>query len=288
MKDRVAYVNHLGRSVDLNCEGVKVNTGVLNDWELSVSSLNGYVSGFKREMAEKPVAGIVFEHGSEPALRKLDELYEASIVDTDSEGFEAPPYGRLVIGDWYMLCWNKGSAYDRTWYEEAGDFTVTLVSDMPLWTREIPQTFVNEVDEDATGLDYPHDYPFDYAKSGLAWAVRNNSPRRCPVRITVEGPASNWSVSIADNEHKLTCDLEEGERVVIDGRDETVTLYDNLGNPENAFDKIGGTFEEHSGSYIFEPVPPGESSIVLNNIDKAEVVVYEQRDQRPFAERGAL
>lgn len=286
MRDRVTYINHLGVSVDLNCEGVKVNTGELNDWELGVSSLNNFVSGFKREIIEKPVAGIVFEHDSEPALQKLDEMYEVAIVDTESDDFETPSYGKLVIDDWYMLCWMKGAEYDRTWYESAGDFTVTLVTDEPLWTREIPQTFLNDLDDVGSGLDYPHDYPFDFTRSALASTVQNASPRKCPVRISVEGPASSWDVRIADNVYKLNLDLEQGERVVIDGRDMTVTLYDNLGNPSNAFDKIGGTFEEHSGSYVFEPVPAGESNLTLSNIDAAEVIVYEQRDQRPFA-KGA-
>lgn len=288
MKSRVTYINHLGKTVDLNCDGVKINTGELNDWELEVSSLNGYISGFRRDVVEKPVAGIVFEHSSVPALRKLDEMYETAIVDTDFDFTEEPTYGRLVIDDWYMLCWLKGDAYDRTWFEEAGDFTMTLVTDEPLWNREVSQSIRNIIDEEESGLDYPHDYPFDFSKSSLVSTIRNASPRRSPVRITAEGPATSWSVSIADNEYKLNLDLKDNERVVIDGRDETVTLYDNLGNPSNAFDKIAGKFEEHSGSYIFELIPAGESNIVLNEIDAVEVVVYEQRDQRPFSEGSIL
>lgn len=288
MKSRVTYENHLGQTVELNSEGVKVNTGELNNWELTVSSLNGYVSGFRRDLIEKPVVGIVFKHDSEPALRKLDELYEVAIIDTESDDFEAPSYGKIIIDDWYMLCWLKGADYDRTWYEEAGDFTFTFVSDEPLWTREIPQTVVNEIDTEASGLDYPHDYPFDFSKSSLASSIRNASPRQCPIRITVEGPATSWSIRIADNVYQLNLNLAQDERVVIDGRDFTVIHYDNLGNPQNAFDKIGGIFEEHSGSYIFEHVPAGESNVTLNGIDAAEIVVYEQRDQRPFAERVKL
>lgn len=287
MRDRVTYVNHLGVSVDLNCDGVRVNTGELNDWELETSSLNGYVAGFLREIVEKPVAGIVFKHTSEEALKKLDEMYEVAIVDTDNDDFEEPTYGKLVIGDWYMLCWLKGAEYERTWYEEAGDFTFILVTDEPLWNREIPQTFV-ETDEELTGLDYPHDYPFDYSKSDLAFSLSNASPRKCPVKITVEGPATDWQVRIDDNVYTLNLNLAQGERAVIDGRAMTVTQYDNLGNPKNAFDKIGGKFEEHSGSYIFEKVPAGLSNVSLIGLDAAEIVVYEQRDQRPFVDRLAL
>lgn len=286
MKGRMTYVNHLGVTVDLNCDGVKVNTGELNNWELGVMSLNGYIAGFKHEITDKPVVGIVFKHDSEPALRKLDELYEVAIVDTDADGYEAPPYGRIVIDDWYMLCWLKSAEYDRAWYEDAADFTMTFTSDMPLWTREIPQTFVAEV-ESESGLDYSHDYPFDFSRSGLSMVVRNASPRKSPVRITVDGPATSWKVRMADNDYKLNLSLQPGEHVVIDGRDETVTLYDHLGNPTNVFDKIGGKFEEHSGSYIFEPIPAGESNLVLDGVDAVEVLVYEQRDQRPFAERVA-
>lgn len=285
MKERVTYVNHLGVTVDLNNDGVKVNTGELNNWQFGVSSLNGYVSGFLREITEKPVAGIVFKHSSEEALQKLDEMYEVAIIDTDNDDFEEPTYGKLVIGDWYMLCWLKGAEYERTWYEEAGDFVLTLVTDEPLWTREIPQTFINREEEETTGLDYPHDYPFDYSKSVLAMTLQNESPRKCPVRITVEGPATSWQVIIDDNIYTLKLDLAQGERAVIDGRDLTVFHYDNLGNPKNAFDKIGGKFEEHSGSYIFEKVPAGESNVSLVGLDSAEIVVYEQRDQRPFVER---
>lgn len=280
MIDRVKYINHLGQSVELNAEGVRLNTGELNDWELQVSTLNGSIASFAHEVIEKPVAGIVFKHDSAPALAKLDELYEVAIVDTECAGMEAPSYGRLIVGDWYMLCWLRGISSDRTWHKDAADFEVILVSDVPLWTREKIQSFVAE--EGGTGLDYPHDYPYDYAASWYTGNVRNASPRRCPVRIAVEGPTNSWHVRIAENVYTVSRKLDSGEMIIIDGRDETITHIDALGNRTNAYGDKGGIFEDGSGSFIFERVPSGDSEIEWDGIDRVEVLVYEQRDQRPF------
>lgn len=287
MIERVRYVNHLGASVELNANGVRVNTGELNDWELQASTLNGCIAGFTRDVMEKPVAGIVFKHDSTAALAKLDEFYEVAIVDTDDNGLDEPEYGRLIIGDWYVLCWMRAMATDRTWMRDAADFNMVLISDKPLWTREKTQTFIAE--KDGSGLDMGFDYPHDYSASWFSGIVRNASPRRCPVRITVAGPTDGWHVRIADNVYSVSRTLDADEMMVIDGRDESIVHIDSLGNQKSAFGDKAGVYMDGSGSFVFESVPPGDSEIEWNGVDKVEVLVYEQRDQRPFVETaGAL
>ncbi len=284
MIERVQYVNHLGRAVELNSEGVRINTGELNDWELQAQIMNGRVAGFTREVAEKPVAGIVFKHDSTAALAKLDELYEVAIVDTDDGDFNTPNYGRLIVGDWYVLCWMRGMTSDRTWVKDAADFSMTLVSDKPLWTREKPQTFIAE--KDGAGLDMGFDYPHDYSASWFEGTVHNVSPRRCPARIAVAGPTDSWYVRIADNVYSVSRKLDVDEILIIDGRDETIVHIDSLGNETNAFGDKAGVYMDGSGSFVFEPVPPGDSAIEWDGVDGVEVLVYEQRDQRPFVDKA--
>ncbi len=283
MIERVRYINHLGVSVELNAEGVRLNTGELNDWELQPTTMNGRISGFTRETTEKQVAGIVFKHDSAPALAKLDEMYEVAIVDADEEGLDEPNYGRLVVDDWYVLCWMRKMTKDRTYLRDAADFCMTLVSDIPLWTREEPQTFIAE--RDGSGLDYPHDYPYDYSASWFAGTVHNASPRRCPVRISVAGPTKKWHVRIADNVYSVDRELDVDEMLVIDGRDETIVHIDSLGNETNAFGDKAGIYMDGSGSFVFEAVPPGDSEIEWDGVDRVEVLVYEQRDQRPYVNK---
>lgn len=285
MLERVRYINHLGRAVELNAPGIHLNTGTINDWALKTSSLNGCIAGFAHEIVDKPVAGIVFKHDS-PALAKLDEMYEVAIVDTERRGLEAPTYGRLVVGEWYLLCWMRGISSDRTYLKDAADFTLTLVSDIPLWTRERAQTFIAEIE--GNGLDYPHDHPHDYAASWFTGTVRNGSPRRSPVRISVAGPADSWHVRIAGNVYSVTRKLDPGELIIIDGRDETIAHIDALGNRTNAFGDKAGIYKDGSGSFIFETIPSGDSEIEWDGVDKVEVLVYEQREQRPFVEEVGL
>lgn len=282
MIDRVRYINHLGRTVELNAYGIRLNTGELNDWELQAATLNGSIAGFSRETTERPVAGIVFKHDSTAALAKLDEIYEAAIVDAEALETEESSYGRLVVGDWYMLCWLGGMSSDRTWIRDAADFTMVFVSDQPLWTRERIQSF--KAEQDGSGLDMGFDYPHDYSASWFVGSIRNSSPRRSPVRIAIAGPADDWHVRIADNVYSVNRKLDVGEMIIIDGRDETIVHVDALGNKTNAFADKSGVYMDHSGSFIFEPVPPGNSEVELTGLDRAEILVYEQRDQRPFAE----
>lgn len=283
MLERVRYINHLGWAVELNAPGIHLNTGTINDWALKAASLNGNIAGFTHEVMDKAVAGIVFKHDSRPALAKLDEMYEVAIVDTErNSGLETPAYGRLVVGDWYLLCWVRGGSFDRTYLKDAADFTLTLVSDLPLWTREKVQTFVAEIE--GSGLDYPHDYPHDYTASWFTGTIRNGSPKRSPVRIAVAGPADNWHVRIAGNAYSVARKLDPGEMVVIDGRDETITHIDALGNETNVFGDKAGIYKDGSGSFIFETIPPGESEVEWDGVDKVEILVYEQREQRPFVE----
>ena len=114
MREGAKYVDHLGRSVDLNGDGAYLSSGELSDWSIGYAILNGRIASFFREPREIPaVAAIICDTGAE-GLAKRDEIYEAAAVDV-----EAAKPGRLYVGDWYMSGFVVGSRKDRYWYSGA-------------------------------------------------------------------------------------------------------------------------------------------------------------------------
>ena len=280
MREGAKYVNHLGRSVDLNGDGAYLSSGELSDWSIGYAILNGRIASFFREPREIPaVAAIICDTGAE-GLAKRDEIYEAAAVDV-----EAAKPGRLYVGDWYMSGFVVGSRKDRYWYSgAAADYELTFASDDPRWTLEHSLSFAPGSNRDG-GLTYPRDYPHSYGTTMGSVALENPSFLPSAAKIVVYGPAANPYVIVAGNRYEVEVSVPDGGHLVIDGaaRTPTITLVHGDGTAENVFHRRRGTQKKGGGSYVFEPVPPGVSSVMWDGSFGFDLVIHEKRDERRWS-----
>lgn len=263
----VRYVTSAGEEAVLDGPGgVRCSRGSALDWGYSVKELNGRLAMTALEPLEFSLAASVSGPGAASALDAL-----ADALSTDAASGSA---GRLYVGEWYRRCVPLSMAHE--WCQGDGAFLLELGfrADDPAWVRAEE---VELVPPDPAGLDFPHGFPHDYSPPAMTDSVRNRSPVPCPVRIRVQGPASDWSVRIGANAYSCDIPLIAGETACIDGSDETITVTRASGAVENAFQTFEGVFREGSGSYVFEPVAPGVSPVSWEGCSGVALTVYERR-----------
>lgn len=265
----VKYVASNGDECILDGPGnIKCARGHSLDWEFAIKELNGHVAYTLLDPAEFPLDVVIF--GPDRAT-EMDHLADVIVNDASTGSF-----GKLYVDDWYRVC--VPFSLEHQFFEDDNAFAVSIGfrADDPAWIRTEEQELISVPPE---GLDFPHDFPHDLGVPAQTNSIRNRSSMACPVRIRVTGPATGWSVRIGTNVYKCSVNLVSGEMATIDGSTETITITRADGTSEDAFYSWQGTFKEGSGSYIFEPVPPGESPVSWEGCSGVAVTVYERRPE---------
>lgn len=265
----VRYVASTGAECVLDGPGAtRCTRGHAMDWTYAIKELNGHVAYTLLDPVEFSLDMIIFGEGADAELDRL-----ADVIATDAS---TASFGKLYVGEWYRVC--VPFAIEHRFFEDDNAFgvTVSFRADDPAWIRTEEQELISAPSD---GLDFPHDYPHDLGVPAQTNSVRNRSSVACPVRIRVTGPATGWSVRIGTNVYRCAITLVSGEMATVDGSAETITVTRADGTQEDAFYTWQGTFKEGSGSYIFEPVPPGESPVSWEGCSGVAVTIYERRPE---------
>lgn len=275
MKESARYVNHKGKSIDLNSGGIYVSSGELSDWSIAYSSTNGRLSSFRVEQGSIPLSLIVGGRTDAKGMAKRNELYETVAIDVEAE---RP--GRLYVGEWYITGYIVESRKDRYWYTgAAAEYEMEFVSARPLWTREHDYSF-RSMSREGVCLVYPHGYPYDYAAPSSVGVLDSPSVLPSPVTITVFGPASNPRVTIGGNRYEVAAEVPDGGLLIIDGLDRKITIRTEYGIEKNAFHLRVGKQKIGCGTFAFEPVPPGRSTVSWDGSFGFNAKVFERRYER--------
>lgn len=275
MIERAMYVNHLGRSVVLNGGGIHLSSEGLADWSIKHEAVNGRVTSFRREPKKITLAAVLAFGSGDDGLAKRNELYEAAVIDVEAE-----KPGRLYVGEWYITGYIVASRKDRYWYTgAAAEYEMEFVSARPLWTREHDYSY-RSISREGVCLVYPHGYPYDYAAPSSVGVLDSPSALPAPARITVFGPASNPRVTIGGNRYEVAAEVPDGGLLIIDGLERKITVRTKHGIEENAFHLRVGKQKIGCGTFAFEPVPPGRSTVSWDGSFGFDAKVFEQRDER--------
>lgn len=275
MRKKVSYVNHLGETLDFGGGGIWCENGEPADWEWTAKTLNGRTSGLYRKQRTIPFNLIIVGTNEQHGLELRDALFE--IMEKDA--IAAKP-GRLYVDGWYLKCIAVSSKKDLYWLTgEVAKCEIGLLADDPVWTKEHKLSLSK--DGTGTGLNFPYNFPYNFTGSSKeASYINNPGIMGAPVRMTVYGPASNPYVIVGKNRYEIEAEVKSGGKLVIDGTEKTITLYDEYGNAENAFSKRRGVQRQGSGSYVFQPVAPGENLVSWDGSFACDVVLFEQRSER--------
>ena len=244
----------------------------LHDYSHSYSTNGGKITQFTDEITDWTL-DIVVAGTSAEDRNNMIEAFEYDVLKMIP--------GKLWSGEYYLECYVTANSKDQWWFDEGYmHASITVTAEKPKWVREFYKVFGEERDEDSTGIDYAHDWSFDYASNVLVKTAKNTSIVSAPFRMTVYGPTTKTvSIIIGSNTYEVSRKLTDGQQLVIDSRLKTITLKEGNGAESNVFSERSGEQVLGSGSYIFEPIPAGVSYVTWDGDYRFELVVYDERSE---------
>ena len=264
MYEQITYKNHLNEQLVFGSGQIWANYNDLRDYTWSFISDNDRIGSFSRGVVTKTLPVVLFGADVASANSLKNQLYEY----TEKDVLTKLP-GRLYIGDYYLSCYVVGITVGGYLLDSRYlTAELTVVSDMPYWVKEIRQMFLSE---GGGGLNYPSNYPFNYANPYSAISINNTSFDASDFRLIINGSANAPTVSIAGHTYAVSTIIGVGEYLEIDSRAKTVTLVQSGGTRVNKFADRDRT------SYIFERIPSGQSSLIWDGSYNLEITLYDKR-----------
>lgn len=287
MRTDIAYVN---------CRGERIEFGGTDDqlhyfehelrnweWTYGTGAAGDSVTSFSRrpsKPSEKqfPVGVAAKDGESGIELRnRIDRIGEADVA--------AMAPGRLYVGDRYVKCWIIAGEPTNYWLDDRFyEVELTLLVEDPGWVLERERRFVPETGSDSgPGEDFPFDFPVEFKRERLSKYVENEAMFPCDFLWRVYGPATAPYIRIAGNLYKVNVDLSLGDRLEVSSADRTIRVVNQSGVATDAY----GSREkgaEGSGSYVFQKIPAGDSSLAWDNSFAFDLVTYDVVTQCPWEE----
>lgn len=276
---RLTYTSSTGKVIDLDAAGAYVGTAPKlrsRAWTYELGWRSA--SGISRDAREAT----------------LDAFLTASAADrlreqADRDMASAAP-GRIEVdGEWYQRAYIAKSEIDTVYGRRAVKAELTVLLLDGAWRREVTTDFyANEV-SDGSALDYPHDFDYDYGGSGAnrTITVAGLVPADC--RLTVYGPVTNPRITVSQgtftNVYKADVEVPGGSRLVIDGSSypKSIQLIGTYGEVEDKFASGLRGEGAGSGSYCFEPLRPGTSSVAWDGSFGFIMTHYQEEGEPPWS-----
>ena len=268
--DGFVFENHLGQRFEGLPNGVYLNRGDLRDYSWGFDKINNRISRFYRGITSRKIPLVVYCNSgdeADSAMNRLHELAEADVV--------AKIPGKIFVGDYYTRGYITASAKsDYLTRRKYCKIELTLTSDDPAWYLEHSHQFIPHMgNEFSGGVDYPYDYPHDYALSLNGRKIVCNSVEPGAFKLVIYGEATNPTVIIGGHAYTVNGTIGKNETLLIDSMNKTITLTTASGKKINWFDKRGREF------YIFEPLPAGQSPVTWAGAFGFDLTVIEKRSE---------
>lgn len=267
MQERLQYRNHLGEVIDFGKSGIFVSANELHDYSWDISQKNGKISSFKRDVVSSNLPVVIFCATPAEGVAARNRLLEVAEKDV-----LAKKPGRIIIGDYYYKCYITGSKKSQYLSSRRRmEAALTTTSDEPYWVRENLHSFRKGFT--SIGLDYPHDYAFDYTSSFSQAQLVNTDFTASNFRMIVFGPCSSPTVYVAGHAYVVNCKAEAGEYITIDSVAKTVTKTATDGTITNVFNLRG------RDSYIFEKIGAGANTVIWDGDFGVDIILLEERSE---------
>ena len=213
-------------------------------WDYSLASRG--MTGITRKAREATVT--VKIHDSPATLDLLRRLADADMASGNP--------GTLVAdGEWEAKAWiTKSEPQSITPTMVETQLTIVLADGV--WRRPTMTHFTPRYDSGTADLDYPYDYPHDFAGMALGAEIVNDTSIPQPVKLTIFGPCAQPYVIIGNNRYEVDVTVPSGSRLEIDGTGDvrTVTMVSGTGLVTNCFAQAVRGSGKDSGRYVFQPL----------------------------------
>lgn len=158
--------------------------------------------------------------------------------------------------------------------------TVVLVDG--LWRRDRLFQFMPSATDKGTDLDYPYDFEYDMGPSVVTAMASNSMLTPCPVSLVFYGPCTNPSIVMGGNKYQISVSVSAGGYLTVDGVHRTIVMTTPTGTSTNEF-KAGLRGDgQDSGSYVFQPVPAGDSVVSWDGSYGLDLHVHEESGTPPW------
>lgn len=224
-----------------------------SSWKYEES--NRVVDNVYKGIEEKKMQIAIIGENEPDCHNKIDELLDCVEIDTANNA-----NGKLYVGDYYINCY---FVEDKKKPEYISNnhalIELKLVQKNPYWIKETLSKYRYEDKQSTSGYDYPYDYPHSYGiNNGFYGSLENSHFAESNFVMIIYGYAVNPCVVIGGNIYRLNCTIKEGDRVVINSADQTITLIHANDQRENAF-----RYRDQTND-IFRKIQPGTSSVLWN------------------------
>lgn len=237
-------------------------------WEYSLSARS--LTGVSKPARETGVVAIFQDRG----------ILEAATARWDADMRNGVP-GVLEIDGWTQHAYVTGVKPD---YVMPGlvraELTIVLLDGW--WRRGMTQAFNPVLLPAAQWLDYPYDYPHDFAPGQLGARVVNPSLTASPVKMVIYGPATNPYVVIGANRYQVDASVPAGGYLTVDGVQRSIVVTSPEGDRLDVFAAGHRGRGRDRGEYIFQPIPPGSSDVSWANGFGFDLTVFEERSTPPW------
>lgn len=207
-----------------------------------------------------------------------DELRRAA----DADVMQRKPGTLVFDGTWRQRAYILEADVKPYYHGVLADLTVALMEGA--WWAVQTKAFVPDSGQGQDEwLDYPFDYEHDYGTSASSDSVDTGLLSASPIRLTIYGPATNPYVVIAGNRYQANINIPTGAHLVIDGMEHTIKLVSQSGHVSDAFSSGERGSGQGGGSYIFEPVPAGESAVSWDRSFGFDLGWYDLEGEPPWS-----
>ena len=276
---RLAYVSSGGERVDLDGGGAFVGTAPKLRSRVWTYTLGWRgASGTSRAAREAELDAVM-------TAERADELRRLADRDVSS----GTPGTLVFDGEWcqraYIVKSEVGAVYGRRAVK--AELTVLLLDGA--WRREVTTDFYADEVSDGSALDYPHDFDYDYGGSGANRTITVAGLVPADMRMTIYGPVTNPRVTVSQgaftNVYEAAVEVPGGSRLVIDGSShpKSIQLIGTYGEVEDKFASGLRGEGAGSGSYCFEPLRPGTSSVAWDGSFGFTVTHYQEEGEPPWS-----
>lgn len=282
MDTAITYTNHLGASITFGGSEEALNylAHTLRDYKWSYSERAGRVVRLERKPREAtfPVGIAATSEEEGLALRgQVTKLTEPDVV--------AGAPGSLTICGYSAPCYVIGAAPGKYWMDDRfAEIKLTVLFTTATWTRETLHHFTPEMSVGfGSGIDFPFEFPFDFAASRPPRAIVNDAMGAGPFIWRVFGPARDPYFTAGDDKHQVFVSLKAGERLEVDSRPgrRTAVKISAAGEETNVFDdRLRGSLG--SGTYLYEPIPAGRVAFSWDNGYAFDLVLVDQTSTPPW------
>lgn len=270
----IKYVNSSGASIVLNQGHYLISSHDLRDfsWERKVTNRPSGIGGrvtFSRPVQEKRISiGIRGRELFAKNAAALMALTEPDILNNTP--------GRLYLGDQYLICFLAVASKVNRYAEKSNwvskDLTVLVTE--PFWNTEVTQHFlIGAPDTVEKAKRYTGRYPYRYITEFASRALHSSHYTTSPMIITIYGPVVNPRIVIGGKEYKVTAEIIENQRIIIDQINKTIVAKNPDGQETNLFD-----YRDKEND-VFARLEAGTQHVIYTGEFGFDITVIQQRSE---------